>query len=137
MNTEALARGLLQSDEGLRLKPYHCTAGKLTIGYGRNLEDRGITEAEAEYLLENDVSEIYEDLAEIYDFFTHLSPMRKAVLIDMAYNLGLGGLNKFQNMIKAIDDGDYSTAASEMLDSRWASQVGDRAERLAKLMRTG
>jgi len=77
MNTEALARGLLQSDEGLRLKPYHCTAGKLTIGYGRNLEDRGITEAEAEYLLENDVSEIYEDLAEIYDFFTHLSPKEK------------------------------------------------------------
>ncbi len=137
MNTEALARGLLQSDEGLRLKPYHCTAGKLTIGYGRNLEDRGITEAEAEYLLENDVSEIYEDLAEIYDFFTHLSPMRKAVLIDMAYNLGLGGLNKFQNMIKAIDDGDYSKAAFEMLDSRWASQVGDRAERLSKLMKTG
>jgi len=55
----------------------------------------------------------------------------------MAYNLGLGGLNKFQNMIKAIDDGDYSKAASEMLASRWASQVGDRAERLAKLMRTG
>ncbi len=137
MNTEALARGLLQSDEGLRLKPYHCTAGKLTIGYGRNLEDRGITEAEAEYLLENDVSEIYEDLAEIYDFFTHLSPMRKAVLIDMAYNLGLGGLNKFQNMIRAIDDGDYSKAAFEMLDSRWASQVGDRAERLSKLMKTG
>ncbi len=137
MNTEALARGLLQSDEGLRLKPYHCTAGKLTIGYGRNLEDRGITEAEAEYLLENDVSEIYEDLAEIYDFFTHLSPMRKAVLIDMAYNLGLSGLNKFQNMIKAIDDNNYSKAASEMLDSRWASQVGDRAERLSKLMKTG
>ena len=137
MNSQALAKAMLRNDEGLRLKPYYCTAVKLTIGYGRNLEDRGISENEAEVLLENDVSEIHEDLSEIYDFFNTLTPTRQAVLISMAFNLGLNGLNKFRKMIKAIEDNDYAEAASQMLDSRWANQVGKRAQRLSKLMVTG
>ena len=137
MSSESLARAMLRDDEGLRLKPYHCTADKLTIGYGRNLEDRGISESEAEFLLANDVSEIHEDLSEIYDFFEYLSPTRKAVLINMAFNLGLNGLSKFKKMIKAIEDDDYAEAALQMLSSRWANQVGKRAQRLSKLMVTG
>lgn len=137
MNSQSLAKAMLRNDEGLRLKPYHCTADKLTIGYGRNLEDRGISENEAEVLLANDVSEIHEDLSEIYDFFNTLTPTRQAVLISMAFNLGLNGLNKFRKMIKAIEDNDYAEAASQMLDSRWANQVGKRAQRLSRLMVTG
>ena len=76
---------LIRRHEGLRLRPYHCTANRLTIGYGRNLEDRGITEEEAEYLLENDLKAIREELVDNIDSWAQLSDVRQAVLIDMTY----------------------------------------------------
>jgi len=126
----------LKVHEGLRLKPYHCTEGYLTIGYGRNLETNGITEAEAEMLLANDVFKVMEQLADHGLLQDHTKP-RQDVLINMAFQMGVSGLLKFKKMILALDERRYYQAAKEMLDSRWAKQTPNRANELAKQMRTG
>lgn len=122
--------------EGMRLKPYRCPAGKLTIGVGRNLEAKGLTKEEALILLRNDIAETTNQL-QTYAWYARLDPIRQKVLVDMAYNLGVGGLLKFRKMIAALERGDYEGAADQMLDSRWAEQVGMRATRLAEMMRSG
>ena len=131
-----LAIAMLEIDEGLKLKPYRCTAGKLTIGYGRNLEDRGITIAEAEYLLQNDVECFHAQLSK-FPAFAKLNEARQAVLINMAFNLGVDGLRNFKMMWAAISLDNYQGAAVQMLQSKWAGQVGERAKRLAEIMRRG
>ena len=122
--------------EGLRLKPYRCTAGKLTIGVGRNLEDKGITYDEAMFLLRNDIEEVTAQL-ERFDWFRALGPVRRKVLVDMAFNLGMSGLLGFQKMIEALKQSDYQAAADEMVSSKWYRQVGERGRRLERMMRTG
>ncbi len=128
---------MIKEHEGLRLKPYKCTAGKLTIGYGRNLEDRGIQENEAEFMLNNDISAVADELESKVYFWDTLSPVRKAVLIDMAFNLGVEGLFQFSRTLADIEAGEYAEAGDEMMRSRWAEQVGRRAERLRAMMVTG
>ena len=123
--------------EGLELKPYQCTADKLTIGVGRNIEDRGITEDEARYLLKNDIKIVEDELLEKKPVVAGLDAVRQRVLVDMGFNIGLPTLMKFQNMWAAIDEEDWDEASAQMLDSRWAKQVGRRAERLSQAMRTG
>ena len=123
--------------EGLELKPYHCTADKLTIGVGRNIQDRGITEDEARYLLKHDIKIVEDELLTRQPVVAGLDSVRQRVLVDMGFNLGLPILMKFQNMWAAIEDEDYHEAARQMMDSRWASQVGRRAERLAQAMSSG
>ena len=123
--------------EGLELKPYHCTADKLTIGVGRNIQDRGITEDEARYLLKNDIKIVEDELLTRQPVVAGLDSVRQRVLVDMGFNLGLPILMKFQNMWSAIEEEDYHEAARQMMDSRWASQVGRRAERLAQAMSSG
>jgi lysozyme len=122
--------------EGLKLKPYRCTAGKLTIGVGRNLDDKGISRDEAMILLRNDIKDITGQL-ERYSWFRALGPVRRKVLIDMCFNLGMAGLLGFQKMIEALERGDYERAANEMIYSRWYRQVGERGRRLERMMRTG
>ena len=122
--------------EGLRLKPYRCPAGKLTIGVGRNIEDKGITKEEALFLLENDIRGVTTAL-ERHDWFTKLDAIRKKVVVDMAFNLGVGGFLQFKKLIAALERGDYQAATAEMIDSRWHRQVGQRALRLERMMRTG
>lgn len=126
----------LKSDEGLRLKPYKCTEGYDTIGYGRNLETNGISEDEAETMLMNDIYRVMESLNN-YGLLIDHTPPRQDVLVNMAFQLGVSGLLKFKKMIIALDDRKYSDAAREMLDSRWAKQTPNRANELAKQMRTG
>jgi lysozyme len=128
---------MLVDHEGLRLKPYRCTAGKLTIGVGRNLDDRGLSPDEALYLLRNDIEISRTELSGAFPWFAKLDPVRQAVLIDMHVNLGLGTLSKFVITLGLIKTGRYDEAASEMLDSAWSRQVGRRARRLAEMMRTG
>lgn len=122
--------------EGMRLRPYRCTAGKLTIGVGRNLEDKGISHDEAMMLLRNDIKEITRQL-ERFGWFRTLGPVRRKVLIDMCFNLGIQGLLGFQKMIEALKRADYGRAADEMVNSRWYGQVGERGRRLERMMRTG
>lgn len=127
----------IKRHEGLRLKPYYCTENKLTIGYGRNLEANGLSQSEADFLLANDIEFVKSALAKVLPWYLRLSPMRQAVLVNMGFNLGVDGLLKFKKMLSAVWESDYDLAAKEMLNSRWASQVGYRANELATQMRTG
>lgn len=133
---ESLEDSLIRH-EGLRLKPYRCTAGKLTIGIGRNLDDTGISEAEARLMLRNDIVAAEHQLKATFPWFTTLDPLRQQILINMAFNLGLPRLRRFRRMLAAVEQGDYQQAAIEMLDSRWARQVKGRADELARWMRNG
>jgi lysozyme len=135
--TSDLAERLIRLHEGLRLTAYRCSAGKLTIGHGRNIEDIGITREEADYLLVNDLSRVEAELHAQLPWVTRLDPVRWAVLCDMAYNLGLGKLLQFTRTLSLIEGGDYAAAAGAMLQSKWATQVGTRAQRLAAMMATG
>ena len=122
---------------GERLKPYRCTAGKLTIGVGRNLDDRGITSEESAMLLDNDIRLLEIELFRALPWASALDDVRQRVLLDMAFNLGLPGLLQFKRTLEAIRTGQYQQAATMMLDSLWARQVGQRAERLSRMMATG
>ena len=127
--------------EGLRLKPYRCPAGKLTIGVGRNIEDRGITKAEAMAMLENDIAGARGDVGMLLEQFGidawRLSQPRKDALTNMAFNLGSRRLAGFKKMFAAIRDGNYDLAAAEMLDSKYADDVGQRAVELANQLSSG
>jgi lysozyme len=136
MNKAKLAEQL-KKHEGIKLKPYTDTVGKLTLGIGRNLEDKGITEQEALFMLNNDVDYFYGKLAKRLPWFLNLDDVRQNVLVNMAFNLGVGGLLTFKNMLRLVSIGHYQEGAKEMLNSKWAEQVGYRANELAEQMRTG
>ena len=134
--TRDLLRQQIKRDEGTgpaklgRFLPYTDTVGKLTIGFGRNLSDNGISLAEADALLDHDIDSAIKDLVIRYPWFEALDPVRQAVLVNMAFNLGIVRLGGFKNTLAAIQRGDYAAGAIGMLESRWASQVGRRALRL-------
>lgn len=137
MSYRDIAIAQLKVDEGVRLKPYRDTVGKLTIGCGRNLDDVGLLAQEVDTLLSNDL-EIAEAAARVlFQSFDNLSDSRKAVILNMAFNMGQQRLAGFQKFRAAVEAGDYDGASREMLASSWASQVGNRAVRLATQMRQG
>jgi len=129
----------IKAHEGYSGIPYIDTIGKITIGYGRNLTDVGISRAEAEVLFKSDVN-----LA-VDQFFTKIplfvreqcNLVRKHVLIEMIFNMGIKKVLKFRNMLAAIEAGDFEKASKEMLNSKWAEQVGGRAISMARKMRNG
>ncbi|MCD6320376.1 MAG: glycoside hydrolase family protein [Candidatus Desulfofervidaceae bacterium] len=128
----------LKKHEGLKLSPYRCPTGHLTIGYGHNLEAKGITPDVAEILLEKDMQDAFYDLKQLpEESWKHLSLRRQCVLVEMIFNMGVTKVLKFKHMLKALAEKDYKRAAEEMLDSRWAEQVGERAKTLAKIMEEG
>lgn len=124
-------------DEGIRLKPYKDTVGKLTIGVGRNLDDKGISFNEAMDLLENDIQDCYHRLETELLWFKDLDYVRQIVLANMAFNMGIKGLFGFKLTLKLIELKNYKQAAKEMLNSKWSHQVGLRALKLSKMMETG
>lgn len=125
---------LLEKDEGYRQFPYKDTRGNTTVGIGRNLESRGISRDEALYLLQNDVKAVVSELLHVYLWVNNLSDVRKIVLINMAFNMGVPELLQFRSMWNALEARNYELAAKEMLNSEWAKQVPNRAERLAHFM---
>ncbi len=127
----------LKRHEGLRLKPYKCTADKLTIGIGRNLEDVGISEQEAEMLLQNDIQEAVNQLKERFPWTLELDEVRFAALINFTFNVGIGTVSKFKNAMALLKVKNYDMAADEFLQSRWAKQVGQRAIEVTDQIRTG
>lgn len=135
------ARALLRKDvmaaEGLRLKPYTDTVGKLTIGYGRNLDDVGITQLEAEVLLDHDLATAEAECRTAFDWFPLLTDRRQRVVTEMVFNLGLTKFRGFHATIAAIQARDYARASRQMLSSKWAKQVKGRAVRLAEAMKIG
>ena len=127
----------LVEHEGLELFPYEDTLGIVTIGVGRNLEERGISEDEAFYLLSNDIEVTWDELIKQHPIVEDLDDQRQMVLLDMAFNMGVPRLGKFKKMWAAIEDGDMNEASKQALDSRWADQVGRRAETLAERLISG
>lgn len=130
-------RNLLLQHESYKQFPYVDTTSHLTIGIGRNLSDRGISQTEALMLLEDDISYFVKKLSQYCDFFDGLDENRQIALIDMCFNLGINGFLSFNKMIDALRKKDYVTAAQEMLSSQWADQVKQRALDLAYVIRTG
>lgn len=124
----------LKRHEGMELKPYRCSEGKLTIGFGRNLDDRGISVGEANFMLRNDISQAYIDLLQNHPWIDQLDAARRDVFINMVFNLGINRFNGFKKAIAAAKVGDFELCAKEMLDSKWANQVGRRANDLAEQM---
>lgn len=126
----------LPIDEGTSSTPYKDSVGVLTIGVGRNLE-KGLADDEIALLLKNDIAEADKAARAVYPAFDSLTEARKAVLVNMAFNLGQARLAGFVHMLQAISHGQFDRVANEMMNSRWAVQVGQRAIRLAKMMRDG
>lgn len=136
MNRERLWKQL-QRHEGWREKVYKDSEGILTIGWGRNVEQKGISQAEGGILLNNDIADSESECKKRFPFFSDLNDIRQEVLVNMMFNLGWPRLKGFKRMIAALEEADYELAAAEMLDSKWHTQVKSRAEELATQMRTG
>lgn len=130
-------RNLLTSHESFRQFPYTDVTGHLTIGIGRNLTDRGISTNEALMLLDDDISYFANKLSHYLTCFPGLDSNRQIALVDMCFNLGIHGFLGFDGMIQALENRDYKRAHDEMLDSKWAQQVGERATQLANIILTG
>ena len=129
-------RRLLKLHEGVKSKPYKCTAGFLTIGVGHNIDAKPLSNEAINQILEDDIEDALREV-EMLSFWHDLDEVRQAVLIDMCFNLGFSGLRKFSKMLEALSFGDYVEAANQMMDSRWANQVGGRSKRLGKMMVSG
>ena len=120
----------LKTDEGFEPRVYTCSALKLTVGYGWNLESI------ATELLKHAAMEKIAQLSN-YQWFCELNDNRQLAIANMAFNIGVNGVLKFKKMIVAIKAKDYDLAAKEMQDSKWFNQVGNRAVRLVNVMRWG
>lgn len=128
---------MLAHDEDFSSKPYRDTEGKLTIGFGRNLDDRGISPEEAQLLAHNDRAWVFADLDRALPWWKGMPLAWQRALADMTFNLGLPRLLGFKKALAAMKAGDGKTAAAELRDSRWHAQVGDRAERIASAFEKG
>lgn len=124
-------------DEDRRSRIYVDTVGKITGGVGRNLTDRGFSEDEIDLMLRNDVAGVVRDLDRALPWWRQMSDARQNVLANMCFNLGIVRLLGFTNTLALMKAGRWDAAATEMLDSKWAKQVGQRAIRLAATMRKG
>jgi lysozyme len=136
LNIERLTNQLI-IDEGLKLKPYRCSADKLTIGVGRNIEEVGISEEEARYLLKNDIEMVTAQCLAEFPWFILLSDARKEAIVNLVFNMGLSTFKKFKKTIGYIEQGLFELAGSELLDSNYARQVGDRSVRVANMLANG
>jgi len=122
--------------EAVRQYPYRCSADKLTIGVGRNLDDVGLSMDEVDYLLGNDITRVLAECGTL-DYWGSLDPVRQLIVADMVFNLGISRFLQFKKMNAALAIQDYTLAAHEMKDSKWYRQVGRRAVKLHKAMISG
>jgi len=132
-----IMKEMIMRHEGLRLTPYRCSAGKLTIGYGRNLEEVGISQEEAEYLLTDDIKRAWKEVLRIFPHYYSFSQNRQTALIDMMYNLGATKFRTFKKMIAAIKVDDWEEASRQAEDSKWYHQVGQRGVEIKNMLRKG
>lgn len=137
MSYRDILRDQLRTDEGVRDRPYRDSVGKLTIGIGRNLDEVGVNAGEIELMLENDMTRAEAASSRLVLNFDDLSDARKAAIANMVFNMGERTFGGFTTTIQAIEEGRWDDAAAAMLDSKWATQVGPRAQRLAQQMRQG
>ena len=130
---------MLKLHEGVRSHVYLCSAGYETLGVGRNISESGLglSEDEIEYLLNNDIKRVREELEDTYFWFPALNEARQDAMIDICFNLGLTRLRGFVKAIEAMSREQFDIAADEFMDSRWATQVGNRALEVTEIIRTG
>jgi len=129
----------LRIHEGVRSHAYKCSANMITVGVGRNIDENGglgLSDDEIDYLLENDIKRCRDEL-DNYSWFGDLDEVRQDAMVNLCFNLGLSRLAYFKNALTSMAIGAYSDAAEHFLDSRWATQVGKRAEDVAHMIRTG
>ena len=137
MNYEPMIEQI-KLDEGLRLRMYKCTADKWTVGYGFNLDANPITEDIAHQLLILILSDVEDSLFKHGLLGPEHNDARKAVMLNMAYQMGVNGLLGFKKAIKAYRELDYKTASAEMLNSKYAKiDTPSRARKMAEQMLTG
>ena len=137
----------VKASEGYRLEAYRCTSGALTVGYGHNCDASAvpgvvkvgdsISEGTAGKLFQADLAGAVWDVRRILPWVIWLDAPRQAVLYDMAFNMGIGGLSTFRNTLALVKAGKYAEASRNMLQSKWARQVGERAVRLSRQMDMG
>ena len=131
---------MLKRHEGVETHAYECSAGKITVGVGRNIDQDGgigLTDDEIDYLLQNDIERVMIELVSEYSWFNDLDDVRKDAMVDIAFNLGQTRLRLFKRALAAMEAGKYKDAATEFLDSKWAKQVGGRALELSDMISTG
>lgn len=133
----ALLADELTLDEGLRLKPYVDTAGKTTIGVGRNLTDDGISLEEARTLLTNDMRGAIADCQAAFPWWATLDDVRQRVIVNLCFNMGLATLQTFTTFLRFMAANAFGAAADDLLGTKWAGEVGQRAVRIAAAIRTG
>ena len=132
-------REMIKRHEGVETHAYKCSQNKTTIGVGRNIDPNGgigLSEAEIDYLLNNDINRCIGELSG-FVWFPDLSEARQNAMIDMVFNLGITRFKGFKNAIDAMSISDFDTAADEFYDSRWAKQVGNRAIEICDMIRKG
>ena len=141
LDVEKLTKQLMRHEgskkKGNKHIPYKDSLGIWTAGYGHNLEAGGISERAALLILEDDIREHMAELYVKLPWIHNLDGVRQAILVNMAFNMGVKGLLTFKNTLTLIEHGDYKSAAASMLKSKWAEQVKGRAVELAKMMETG
>jgi lysozyme len=130
---------MLRRHEGVRDKVYLCSAGYETIGVGRNISEDGLglSKDEIDYLLNNDIKRVREELTEEYYWFAGLNDARQDAMIDLSFNLGQTRLRGFVKALEAMSREEFENAADEFMDSKWSEQVGDRAVEVTEIIRTG
>ena len=131
---------MLRAHESVETYAYKCSAGKITIGVGRNIDSGGglgLSDDEIDYLLANDVKRVNDELLGAFGWYKTLGTERKDAIMDMCFNMGLPRLMQFKKALAAMAKGDYVTASAEFLDSKWATQVGMRAVTITDIIESG
>ena len=132
-------REMLKRHEGVRSFVYLCSEGYETIGVGRNIADSGLglSDDEVDFLLDNDIKRVREELNDEYYWFGALNAARQEAMIDISFNLGQTRLRGFKKALDAMSTEDFDRAADEFMDSKWSEQVGNRATEVTEMIRTG
>ncbi len=131
---------MLRKHEGVETHAYKCTAEKITIGVGRNIDPAGglgLSDSEIDFLLANDVARVNKELIISFPWFAELDEVRKDAMINICFQLGLPRLKKFKKSLAYMANGDFDLAANEFLDSNWASQTPARANEITQMIRSG
>ena len=131
---------MLKRHEGVKSHAYKCSAGKVTVGVGRNIDENGgigLTDSEIDMLLANDIKRVEQELKDRFSWYRNLDSVRREAMIDIAFNLGITKLLGFKKALAAMESGDYYWASTEFNASRWAEQVGYRSDELCDMIETG
>lgn len=139
-STRSYSRDLLEKelerDEGKRAKPYRDTVGKLTVGIGRNLDDKPLSDAAIRFLFREDIEEVEKELDRRMPWWRQMTDARQRALINLGFNMGVGALAGTPTF-KLLEQGKYAACADRLMRWKWASQVGQRAYRVTEMIRRG